>query len=119
MDIGEVGWNDDNESEEHVDAAGAWSRCNRCDGCGHFARDCPSKGKGKSDFGKGGGKGNRDVNSNFKGGCIGDGKNNQYKGNGQGGKGAEEWRQGLPGNLLEVRHGGTQGPRVHEADPGA
>ena len=45
MDVGEVGWSDYNESEDHVDAVGAWSRCNRCDGWGHFARDCPSKGK--------------------------------------------------------------------------
>ena len=43
-------------SEEHVDAVGAWSRCSRCDGWGYFARGCPSKGKGKWDFGKGGGK---------------------------------------------------------------
>ena len=47
MDVGEVGWSDYNESEEHVDAVGAWSRCNRCDGWGHFAQDCPSKGNGK------------------------------------------------------------------------
>ena len=76
MDIGEVGWSDDNESEEHVDAVGAWSRCNRCDGWVHFARDWPSKGKGKLEFGKGGGKGDRNGNSHFKGGYKGDGKNN-------------------------------------------
>ena len=45
MDIGEVGWNDFNASEELVDAVGAWSRCNRCDGWGHFARDARAKAK--------------------------------------------------------------------------
>ena len=111
MDIGEVGWNDYNESEEHVDAVGAWSRCKRCDGWGHFARDCPSKGKGKSDFGKGGGKGNHNGNSNFKGGCKGEGKNNQYKGDGKGGKGQKGGGKGYQGTCWRC---GTVGHKVHE-----
>ena len=75
MDVGEVDWND-NEGNEHVDAVGAWTRCNRCEGWGHIARDCPTKGKGKGgDYAKGGGKGSY----GYMGGGKGDGKNNQYK----------------------------------------
>ena len=97
MDAGEVGWSDDNESEEHVGAVGAWSRCGRCDGWEHFARDCPCKGKGKWDFGKFGGKGKHNGNSNSKGGYKGDGKNNQYKGDGKGGKGQKVGGKGYQG----------------------
>ena len=35
--------------EECVDVVGAWTKCYKCEGWGHTARECPSKGKGKSD----------------------------------------------------------------------
>lgn len=56
----EESWNESLEhSSEHfsedVNAVGAMTKCHKCDGWGHIARDCPSKGLGKG--AKGGGKG--------------------------------------------------------------
>ena len=45
---------DNSQATDHnheIDAVGTQVQCNKCSGWGHFARDCPSKGKGK-----GGGK---------------------------------------------------------------
>ena len=71
MDIGDVGgqqgehWHEPEEDwkreEEHqVDGVASHYRCRNCEGYGHFARECPSKGlqKGGKGFGKTGkGKG--------------------------------------------------------------
>ena len=51
------------QEEEQLGALGGWSQCYKCQGYGHLARECPSKGKGKSgpssqaDYGKAKGKG--------------------------------------------------------------
>ena len=72
----------------------------------------PVQRQGKSDFGKGSGKGNHKGNCNFKGGYRGDGKNNQYKDDGKGGKGQKGGGKGYQGTCWRC------GTRVHKADPG-
>ena len=89
MDIGattreEDEWYGYGEEQETygVDAVGRAVQCFKCNGMGHMARDCWTKGKGKGDFGwKGGGKGDGGKNGskgNYydygKGGGKGKGK---------------------------------------------
>ena len=42
--------------EDDINAVGASVQCHKCEGWGHYSRECPSKGKGKG-AAKGGGKG--------------------------------------------------------------
>ena len=72
--------------DEEVDAVWPTTQCYECKGYGHFARDCPAKGKGKGGGGKGGGK------EGWKGGGGKDaGKGAWGKDGGKGG-----WGKGAP-----------------------
>jgi hypothetical protein len=97
MDVGQVGeetWHDGSygemsiEDEQQIDAVSGHLQCRNCQGYGHFARECPSHGKGD----KGKGKGKSFANSkgghytNFKGNKGGGGKGGGAKG-GKSGKG--------------------------------
>ena len=72
MQIGRVGveadhteeYHDHGAEETYIGAVGGWGQCYKCQGYGHLARECPSKGKGKgpdslplTGYGKVGGKG--------------------------------------------------------------
>ena len=73
MDIGGLGWPEDEEWS--VDAVSAGTQCYRCGGKGHMASQCPTqKGKGKGQE-KGKGKGKGKGNSAEKG--KGEGKGYQ------------------------------------------
>ena len=104
MDIGEVEWNG-YEEDQQVDAVGTWTRCHKCEGWGHLARECPTKGKGKD--GKSGAKGGQYQyvkSEHNKGGYSkGDGKGNYGKG-GKGPKGAGKGYQGTCWRCGTVGH---------------
>ena len=115
MDVGEIAgkggegdrWQTGDDWE--VDAVWPTSQCHRCGGYGHFARDCATEKGFEKGKGKGGDKGK------------GKGLQNTPKGVGKGaskGKGGSQKgkRQGIPGNVLELREsraqsGGMQGSR--------
>jgi hypothetical protein len=90
MDIGEVdNYEGFDGGEEEVGAVGMHVRCHKCEGWGHMARECPTKGKGKG--GKGEAKGSyrgppqQQPQQNYnkgdgKSGGKGDGKGKGYQG---------------------------------------
>ena len=53
-EVEESHMHDDEEWTEDIDAVGATVQCHKCGGFGHYARECPSKGKGKGAKGEGG-----------------------------------------------------------------
>ena len=126
MDIGDVKGKCDDHDDHYddyywddfeVDGVGDNNyNCLKCGGYGHYARDCPTKGKGKgknSDKGKGKGffKGKGDYNHNVKGkgdynynyGAKGKGEyNHNVKGKGKNAKG--KGYQGTCWNCGKVGH---------------
>ena len=86
MDVGNVG-GDIEDGGIDVDAVGAHTRCSRCSGFGHLARDCATpadvfggkggvKGGGKG----GGGKGGESAVAGGKSGGKGKGGSKGYQG---------------------------------------
>ena len=59
--IGDTCQNAEDGEEEYLGVVGGWQQCYKCQGYGHLARECPSKGKGKGEaqpsYGKAKGKG--------------------------------------------------------------
>ena len=121
MDVGDLRkkTNEEDEYEEQYweehnvdEISGNDYQCRKCGGYGHFARDCPSKGKGK---GKNGDKGKG------KGFYKGKGDGGDPKGYGKDGGSrrldttrrarATKAKERLPRNMLELREGRTQGQR--------
>ena len=100
MDIGGVGGNENEERDwtdsewaqwarelvqEEVPVDGVNTQCHNSSGYGHFARECPTKGKGKGNP------------SNPKGKSKGKGKD--AKGKGKAGKGPVCWNCQKPGHI--------------------
>ena len=115
MDIGDIKGDHDDQGDDHywddfeIDGVGNHDYCLRCGGYGHYARDCPTKSKGKgknSDKGKGkgfpkgkgdGGKPTHNYGAKGKGDY-----NNVMKGKGKGTKG--KGYQGVCWNCGKVGH---------------
>ena len=110
MDVGDVGgqgdewWYEeeqyDDEGEHHVDVITGRDQCRNCHGYGHYARDCPTKVKGKGKASKGGdkgkgkakGKGAQGDDWRYKGGVKSSGYSfQQHSGGGKGGA-YEHWQ---------------------------
>ena len=118
MDVGDLGKKDDGEDEyeeqyweEHyVDEVNSGNyQCRKCGGHGHFARDCPSKGKGKGkNWDKGKGKGfykGKGDGGHYKGDGKGWGKQMYgYGAKGKNDKGKGKGYQGVCWNCGKVGH---------------
>ena len=113
MDVGEVGGEDWGYEEDDIGAVNAWTKCHNCEGYGHMARECPSRGGGRGGYkggmSKGDGKGGKGKNDH-KGIGKGSYKGGAYKGDGKGGKGKGAYKgsgkgyQGTCYNCGQVGH---------------
>lgn len=97
------------EDDEYEIAAVGWrTPCHNCGGWGLMSRECPSETKSydSKGHGKGDGKGGK---------SDGKGKNGFV---GQGRRQGQELRERLPGRLLQLRAGRTQGMGVPPGSAG-